>query len=249
VKGNRTKVKVIEVAAGIERFRSVLLRDIGNVTEGCVKLEQTYENVAKVLRKNSAISGAETECAKQILTDLVSRGGDSISTIRRHKIAVVDIIKNLAFEFLNRTYRYPTKILDRKKMKGIWRREFWFYPASSANAINRRGGKVAPLKVTNSMHSFEDIGQSPMLRHRFKSCHQCEGCMLGDAPSCENLAVTGPVSVTELSFESGANVEMAVTRYGVERIGRARRWWRQSTRRLSSRSSWFIARSLTSLRG
>jgi len=97
-RGNRTKVKVIEAAAGIERFRSVLLRDIENVTEGCVKLEQLYENAAKVLRKNSAISGAETECAKQILTDLVSRGGDSISTIRRHKIAVVDIIKNLAPE-------------------------------------------------------------------------------------------------------------------------------------------------------
>ena len=56
------------------------------------------------------------------------------------------------------------------------------------------------------MHSFEDIGQSPMLRHRFKSCHQCEGCMLGDAPS-------------ELSFESGANAEMAMTRSGVERKG------------------------------
>ena len=69
------------------------------------------------------------------------------------------------------------------------------------------------------MHSFDDIGQSPTLRHRFKSCHQCEGCMLGDAPSCENLAVTGPVSVTQLSFESGANAEMAVTRSGVEKKG------------------------------
>jgi hypothetical protein len=43
--------------------------------------------------------------------------------------------------------------------------------------------------------------------------------MLGDAPSCENLGVTCPVSVPELSFESGANAEMAVTRSGVERKG------------------------------
>jgi hypothetical protein len=43
--------------------------------------------------------------------------------------------------------------------------------------------------------------------------------MLGDAPSCENLRVTGPISVTELSFESGANAETAVTRSGVERKG------------------------------
>ena len=40
--------------------------------------------------------------------------------------------------------------------------------------------------------------------------------MLGDAPSCENLEVTGPVIVTELSFELGANAEMAATRSGVE---------------------------------
>jgi hypothetical protein len=69
------------------------------------------------------------------------------------------------------------------------------------------------------MHQFEDIGVSPFVRYRKKSCHQCSSCWNGRSDECEREAIAGPLKKWELKLKSGANAEVALTRSALEREG------------------------------
>ena len=71
------------------------------------------------------------------------------------------------------------------------------------------------------MHHFEDIGVSPFVRYRRKSCHQCISCWNGRSDECEREAIVGPSKKWELKLKSGANAEVALTRSALEREGEA----------------------------
>ena len=43
--------------------------------------------------------------------------------------------------------------------------------------IKHTSKEVETLKGNSKMHQFEDIGVSPFVRHRMKSCHYCSTVM------------------------------------------------------------------------
>jgi hypothetical protein len=144
-------------------------------------------------------------------------------TIRRHTAHVIAVIEGLTADDHIRVEIadgvHLTQPIEKKAMKGIWRRGFWFYLAAGPTGIKRTSKEVETLEGSSKMHQFEDIGVSPFVRYRKKSCHQCSSCWNGRSDECEREAIAGPSKKWELKLKSGANAEVALTRSALEREG------------------------------
>ena len=82
--------------------------------------------------------------------------------------------------FLKTTMRWPQTPLNKKGMRGIYCREYWYIPAVGPDAVNRRIKHCDTLEGSNSVHQFEDIGRPGFLKVRVRSCHRCTSCWKGE---------------------------------------------------------------------
>lgn len=112
--------------------------------------------------------------------------GRSKHAAREHEINIGDDDERslrdskLLCDFLKVNMRWPLKPLHEKKMRGVYRREYWYIPSVGPLAVNRRTKHCDTLDGSNSLHQFEDIGRPGFLQVRERSCHRCPSCWTGD---------------------------------------------------------------------
>ena len=54
--------------------------------------------------------------------------------------------------YLNANAAHPTQPIEKKAMRGIWRRGFSFYPAAGPTGINRTSKEVETLEGSSKTH-------------------------------------------------------------------------------------------------
>ena len=101
------------------------------------------------------------------------------------------------YKFLVKNMSTLDRTIEQKKMKGIWKRVFWYVPTKGEGSVNRRVAAIDTLKGSSDLHQFQDIGTPGKLVVRERSCHECACCFAGDFDDCANEGTVGaPIDAT-----------------------------------------------------
>ena len=103
-------------------------------------------------------------------------------------------------DFCEGKLTWPQKKLTQKQGKGIFKRQFFYVPASGVGAANRRIRKGKTLKGSSRLHVIADIGIAGKLKIRERGCHQpgCP-CWTGMYEQCAHIPREGSLGLAEAS--------------------------------------------------
>ena len=103
-------------------------------------------------------------------------------------------------DFCEGKLTWPQKKLTQKQGKGIFKRQFFYVPASGVGAANRRIRKGKTLKGSSRLHVIADIGIAGKLKIRERGCHQpgCP-CWIGMYEQCAHIPREGSLGLAEAS--------------------------------------------------
>jgi len=109
--------------------------------------------------------------------------------------------------------RTPSRSLEEKDGRGIFRRFFYWIPAKGVGAVDRARLPKFTAEGSSKLHEFVDIGVPGTVSTRRASCHTCDECWAGHRDKCVNITYTEPPTELKILREHEPSTSLSrVTR-------------------------------------